>query len=61
MGGPRGPPSLGAPTARRFTKNQTLGLLNQAEQAFADWRTVKASLQADAFLIALLVQRQMRG
>ena len=47
-------------TSRRFTRRESLDLVEQAEQAFTDWRVVRHSLQADVFLVALLAQRQMR-
>ena len=48
-------------TGRRFTRRESLDLVDQAEQAFADWHVVRHSLQADTFLVALLVQRQMHS
>jgi predicted lipid-binding transport protein (Tim44 family) len=48
-------------TSRRFTRQECLDLLDQAEQAFADWRAVRQTLQADTFLVALLAQRYMRA
>lgn len=48
-------------TARRFTRKETLDLVDQAEKAFAAWQTVRQSVQADTFLIALLAQKQMRS
>src|SRR5207249_2226279 len=47
-------------TSRRFTRRDCLVLVEQAERAFADWRAVRRSLQADVFLVALLAQRQMQ-
>lgn len=48
-------------TARRFPRAETLDLIGQTEQAFIDWRGVRGTIQADTFLTALLVQRQIRG
>lgn len=47
--------------ARRFTRGETLDLVESAERAFRDWREVRGSLQADTFLTALLAYRHMQG
>ena len=47
-------------TARRFTRRETLGLLDQTQRAFADWRTVRKTIQADTFLAGLLTFVRMR-
>ena len=47
--------------ARRFTRREVLDLVDQAEQAFADWKVVRKSIQADTFLAGLLAFRNMRG
>jgi len=47
-------------TARRFTRQEVLDLVDQAEQAFEDWSTVRTSVQADTFLVGLLAHRSMR-
>ena len=47
--------------ALRFTRREALDLADLAEQAFRDWRQVRGSLPADAFLAGLLVYRQMQG
>ena len=47
--------------ARRFTRQETLDLVEQADQAFQDWSEVRSTLQADTFLTALLAYRNMRG
>ena len=47
--------------ARRFTRQETLDLVDQADQAFRDWSQVRNTLQADTFLTALLAYRDMRG
>ena len=47
--------------ADRFTRRETLDLVESAERAFRDWREVRGTLQADTFLAALLAYRQMQG
>ena len=47
--------------ARRFTRGETLDLIESAERAFRDWRDVRGTLQADTFLTALLAYSQMQG
>lgn len=47
--------------ARRFTRQETLDLVDQADQAFRDWNQVRGTLQADTFLTGLLAYRNMRG
>ncbi len=47
--------------AARFTRPQALELFQQARQAFSDWRQVRGSPQADAFLAALLAYGSLRG
>ena len=47
-------------TARRFTRREVLDLLDEAEQAFADWRRVRKSIQADAFPAGLPAFGNMR-
>lgn len=46
--------------ARRFTREETLDPYGEARQAFADWKTVRRTVQADAFLVALLAYNNMR-
>ncbi|MEO1369267.1 MAG: hypothetical protein AAFX50_18980 [Acidobacteriota bacterium] len=48
-------------TARRFTREEALDLIDQAETAFQDWKDIRKSLQADTFLVGLLAQKQMKG
>jgi uncharacterized protein (UPF0332 family) len=48
-------------TARRFTRQECLDLVDRAMQAFADWRVVRQTVPADTFLVALLAQKQMRS
>ena len=47
--------------AQRFTRRQALDLVGRAEQAFADWNSVRGSVQADTFLTGLLAFGNMRG
>ena len=47
-------------TARRFSRREVLDLLDEAEQAFAGWRHVRRSIQADTFLAGLLAFGNMR-
>lgn len=44
----------------RFTKQASAALVFEAEQAFVDWSVVRRTVQADAFLVALLVGRNLR-
>ena len=48
-------------TARRFTRGEALTLVDQAQKAFADWRRVRKSIQADTFLAGLLAFDRMRA
>lgn len=45
---------------RRFTRREVLDLLDDAETAFADWKSVRKSVQADTFLVGLLVFTTIR-
>lgn len=47
--------------ARRFTREETLDFVDQADQAFRDWSRVRVALQADTFLTGFLAYRNMRG
>jgi uncharacterized protein (UPF0332 family) len=44
-----------------FNREETLGVVSQAERAFRDWKHVRGSVQADVFLTALLVQKRLRS
>jgi hypothetical protein len=46
---------------RTFTKAETLDLVRQVEQASTDWRAVKGSIQADTFLVSLLIFKSLKG
>ncbi len=39
---------------RRFTRRGVLDLLDDAETAFAGWKAVRKSVQADTFLVGVL-------
>ena len=45
----------------RFTRREVLDFADMADQAFRDWRQVRGSLTADAFLTGLLAYRHMHG
>ena len=40
---------------QRFSRQDVLDLISQADQAVADWRDVRNTLPADTFLVGLLV------
>ena len=44
---------------RTFTRAEALDLVDMAEQAFANWRTIRRTIPADVFLAALLAHRGM--
>ncbi len=44
---------------RRFTRIEVLSIVDDAERAFRDWRTVRGSAQADTFLVGLLAFDRM--
>ncbi|MEM1093453.1 MAG: hypothetical protein AAGJ10_02535 [Bacteroidota bacterium] len=46
---------------RTFARAEVLDLVVLAERSFADWKIVKSTLPADTFLIALLVQKTLKG
>ena len=46
---------------RRFTRMEVLSITSDAERAFADWRLVRHSVQADTFLIGLLAFDDIRA
>ena len=47
--------------ARRFTRSEALDQVDLAERAFADWRGIRRTPQADTFLTGLLAFGTMRG
>lgn len=46
--------------SRKFSRQETIDLIEQTINAFQAWQNVRRSLQADVFLVALLAQPQMR-
>ena len=48
-------------TAWRASRPGTMGLIEQTEEAFTLWRTVRRTVQADTFLVGLLAYDKMRG
>lgn len=48
-------------TAWRASRSGTMGLIEQTEEAFLLWRTVRRTVQADTFLVGLLAHDKMRG
>lgn len=48
-------------TARTFRRGEALVSVQISERAFADWRRVRKSVQADTFLAGLLVFGNLRG
>lgn len=48
-------------TGRRFGRQATLDFAEVATQAFHDWRAVRGTLPADAFLVSLLAYASMRA
>lgn len=44
---------------RTFTRAEALDLVDLAEQAFVNWRTIRRTIPADVFLAALLAYRGM--
>ena len=45
----------------RFTRREVIDIADMAGQAFQDWRQVRGTLPADAFLTGLLVYKYMQG
>jgi hypothetical protein len=45
---------------RSFTRSEALDLVDQAEQSFDDWSVVKGTIQAETFLVSLLVLKALR-
>jgi hypothetical protein len=48
-------------TARRFTKQEALDLVERAQHAALQWQVVRGSLPADAFLVGLLAHGRVRS
>ena len=47
--------------SRRFTRQEVLSLVADAERAFDDWKKVRRTVQADTFLVGLLAFGNMRS
>lgn len=47
--------------ASRFSRAEVRALVVDARMAFSDWNAIRKTLEADAFLVALLAQRRMQG
>lgn len=47
--------------AHSITRREAFDLVELAEEAFRNWNKVKGTLQADAFLVGLLVYQQLQG
>jgi hypothetical protein len=45
--------------SRTFSRAETLDLVEIAERAFASWQTVRKTVPADVFLVALLAHKGM--
>ena len=45
---------------RQFTRIEALNIVSTAERAFADWRAVRNSAQADTFVVGLLTFEKIR-
>lgn len=46
---------------RTFSRSEALGLVEQAQEAFACWKDTRKTPHARLFLVALLVQEQIKG
>jgi uncharacterized protein (UPF0332 family) len=44
-----------------FTRSDSIQLVSRADSAFSDWKAVRSSDNASAFLAALLFERRWRG
>jgi len=47
-------------TARRFTRAEAIDLVDQCDQAFANWQTVRGKPSAEAFMVGLLAHDNMK-
>lgn len=47
-------------TEHRFTRPEVADLMDLTDQSFADWNTVRATVQGDVFLVALLIGTKRR-
>lgn len=48
-------------TAQMFMRQEAIDAYERAKQAFSDWETIKSTVQADTFLVALLAQDRMQA
>lgn len=48
-------------TSKDFSRRDCLDHVTRAEDAFKKWDTIRKTLQANVFLVALLTQSQMKG
>lgn len=48
-------------TEKAFTRSESNDLIDQAEQAFADWKQIRKTLPADAYLVTLLTWQRLRS
>lgn len=47
--------------SRNFDRAAAADKIEDAEQAFRNWKAVRGTVQADAFLVGMLADRNMRG
>ncbi len=47
--------------SRRFTRSETLDLIDQADQAFIDWSQTRRDPAAEAFMLSLLVSNRLKA
>jgi uncharacterized protein (UPF0332 family) len=48
-------------TGRRFSRQEALDFVQLSGHAFDDWTSVRGTLQADTYLVALLALKQIRS
>ncbi len=47
--------------SRRFTRSETLDLIDQADQAFIDWSQTRRDPAAEAFMLSLLITNRLKA
>ena len=47
--------------SRRFTRSETLDLIDQADQAFIDWSQTRRDPAAEAFMLTLLITNRLKS
>jgi hypothetical protein len=47
--------------SRRFTRSETLDLVDQADQAFVDWPQIRRDPATEAFMLSLLTSSSLKG